>query len=561
MVDDLVLALQGFVDRFARWARLGPTTGVQPRRFLIVQIDGLSNEVFEKALQTRRIPHIARLIKSGRHARSALCVGLPSSTPAFQAAAMYGVRPDIPGFHYYDKRARRELHFPRPGAADFVEQRHADGRRGILEGGSCYGCVFTGGAEHSLLTFSRLMKPTRAGLPLLHLPLSVVLLGWVIVKSLGLTAAALARFVARVAAHARTASPDGFRWLGLKIVFSIWLREMFTLSVSADLYRGVPAIYVNYLDYDVFAHSFGPAHRSAMRALRHIDSSIGQLARIIARVPELKYDLYVLSDHGQTLTRHFASVSGGRSLEDVVRAVLRANVASENISTRSARRPRVGVARQLAGYGRAEAHGLLQRFFNHLEREWHIELPKAQTADEAIRVIAAGPNAFVYFLDAAGPLTVEEIHRRHPGAAPRLSEHPGIGLVLARSAKGPVCWWRGRRASLDGDGSDGPFATRKDRALVLSGLRDLMDMPSAGDLVIYGIGARDRDVSFIDERGAHAGPSESEMQTFIVYPAGVTLPTPLSHPVQLYPHFAAYRGDPGNPREKILRGAQRRRNP
>jgi hypothetical protein len=51
-------------------------------------------------------------------------------------------------------------------------------------------------------------------------------------------------------------------------------------------------------------------------------------------------------------------------------------------------------------------------------------------------------------------------------------------------------------------------------------------------------------VSFIDERGAHAGPSASEMQTFILCPASVTLPAPLNHPVQLYAHFAAYRVDP-----------------
>ena len=68
-----------------------------------------------------------------------------------------------------------------------------------------------------------------------------------------------------------------------------------------------------------------------------------------------------------------------------------------------------------------------------------------------------------------------------------------------------------------------------------------MAMPSAGDLVVYGIGAPENDVSFIDERGAHAGPSESEMRTFIVCPVSVTLPAPLNHPV--HAHFAAYRGD------------------
>jgi hypothetical protein len=213
-----------------------------------------------------------------------MSVGLPSSTPAFQAAAMYGLKPDIPGFHYYDKRARRELHFPEPGAADFVETRHAAGRRGILEGGSCYGCVFTGGADNSLLTFARLMKPTRAGLPLFPLGLSIVLLGWVIAKCISLTAVELARFLLRLTSHPRTAGPEGLWWLGLKIVFSVWVRELFTLSVSADLYRGVPAVYVNYLDYDVFAHAFGPTHRSTLRALHRIDNAIGQLVRIVGRL-------------------------------------------------------------------------------------------------------------------------------------------------------------------------------------------------------------------------------------------------------------------------------------
>jgi len=545
MIDDLVLALQGLVDRLARWARLAPVDDIRRRRFIIVQIDGLSKEVFESALQAGGIPHTARLMGSRRFVRRSMSVGLPSSTPAFQAAAMYGAKPDIPGFHYYDKRAGRELHFPEPGAADFVETRHAAGRRGILEGGSCYGCVFTGGAANNLLTFARLMKPTRAGLPLLRLGLSIVLLGWVVAKCICLTAAELLRFLLRLTSHPGSASAEGLRWLGLKIVFSVWLRELFTMSVSADLYRGVPAVYVNYLDYDVFAHAFGPAHRSAMGALRRIDNAIGQLLRIVDRLPELEYDLYILADHGQTMTRPFPLVSGGRTLEEVTRSILGHGAGPlEDTRPRPSGKPHVGVARQLAGFRRPEAQGLLQRFFNHMERERRVDPRGDQTSPETVRIITAGPNAFVYFLDTPEPLLLEDIERRHPGAAALLSEHPGIGLVLARSATGPVCWWRGREVSLEHDGSDGPFAKREDRQLVLDGLRDLMAMPSAGDLVVYGIGAPESDVSFIEERGAHAGPSEQEMQTFFIHPAAVSVLGPLSHPVELYAHFAAYGEKP-----------------
>src|SRR5262250_2524983 len=110
MLDDLALSLQGLADRIARWARLGPAETTARRGFLVVQIDGLSREVFETALRAGRVPQTARRLADGRLVTHAVSVGLPSSPPAFQAAAMYGVKSDIPGSHYYDKRAQRELH-------------------------------------------------------------------------------------------------------------------------------------------------------------------------------------------------------------------------------------------------------------------------------------------------------------------------------------------------------------------------------------------------------------------------------------------------------------------
>src|SRR5262245_64798740 len=100
--DDLVLRLQRLVDRFARWVRLDRSVDDRLRRFIIVQIDGLSAVAFDKGLAAGQLPHIARLLRTGRLRRQPMSVGLPSSTPAFQLSAMYGVRPDIPGFHYYD---------------------------------------------------------------------------------------------------------------------------------------------------------------------------------------------------------------------------------------------------------------------------------------------------------------------------------------------------------------------------------------------------------------------------------------------------------------------------
>ncbi len=537
-VDDLALGLQHLIDRFIRRVRLGRPPVRGHRRLLIVQIDGLSGVVLERALADGRMPFLRRLLERQHYRLAPLSVGLPSSTPAFQMAAMYGVRPDIPGFHYHDKRRRADVYFPRRGDAARVEQEQAAGRLGIVAGGSAYGCVFTGGARNNLFSFAMIKRPSGAGL--LRACSAFVVLAWVAIKSLVLSAdeviRALLRFVADPVAETRR----GWKWLALKVGISVWIRQLFTLAVSRDLYAGVPAIYVNYLDYDVFAHAYGPGHRLAMRALGRVDRSIHQLWRVCRRVPEHDYDLYVLSDHGQALCRPYQGLNDGRPLERVLFDDFFCPARAHEVSAAPSRGRRLSGG--IKGYRSGHAAGIFQRFLNYLEEDfpWVLgELREARERD-GVRVVTAGPNAFVYFLAEEGPLTIARIDERCPGVADEISRGRGIGFVLARSSEGPLCLWRGTRYRLDAL-HEGPFAGRPDLDVVVEGIRDLMTMPSAGDLVIYGIGAPEGNVSFIPELGAHAGPSPEELHAFVVAPPGVTLPSPLTHPIQLYPHFVAYQ--------------------
>ena len=96
-----------------------------------------------------------------------------------------------------------------------------------------------------------------------------------------------------------------------QIGLSVWVRQFFTAEVARDLYGGVPAIYVNYLDYDVAAHAFGPEDRAAFRSLEFVDRAIHQIGRVLRRVPEHQYDLFILADHGQAGSIPFADLTGG----------------------------------------------------------------------------------------------------------------------------------------------------------------------------------------------------------------------------------------------------------
>lgn len=538
-LDDVVLGLQHLVDRVIRRIRLGPAPSTGDRRLLIVQIDGLSRAVLEQGLAEGRMPFLQKRLDRGEWRTRPMTVGMPTSTPAFQMAAMYGVRPDIPGFHFHDKRRREDVYFPRAGDAALIEARQSAGRRGIVDGGSSYGCVFTGGAADSLFSFAMIKRPTGTGV--VRAVSSFVLLGWVVVKALTLTAVELGRAVLRLLADPVAEWNRGFKSLAIKIGISVWVRQLFNLAASRDIYRGVPVVYVNYLDYDVFSHAYGPRHRRALRALRRVDRSLRHLWRVCRRVPEHRYDIHVLSDHGQAHCTPFEKIAAGRRIERMLfDEVFTGATVREVTPARPAGRHHLAAGIKAFRSGRAP--GVFQRFFNYLEDDFPWVLGELKEARERhnVRVIAAGPNAFVYFLDSPEPLTIQRIEDRWPGVGEILSRCEGIGYVLARGNDGPVCFWRGKRYRLS-TSDPGPFAGRDDAAVVVEGISDLMAMPSAGDLVLYGIDAAAGNVSFIAEIGAHAGPSHDELHTFIIAPDRAPLPESIAHPIQLYPYFMAYQ--------------------
>jgi len=501
--------------------------------------------MLERALDEGHLPFFKRLLGPGGHRVHPMTVGMPTSTPAFQMAAMYGVRPDIPGFHYHDKRRGTDVHFPRAGHAALVEATQAEGRRGILRGGSVYGCVFTGGAENDLFSFAKLKRPSSRGL--LRALSAFVIVGWVVWKSVALTLAQLAKALLHVLTHPRGAGQHWQRVM-IRIGISVWVRELFTGSVARDLYDGVPAIYVNYLDYDVAAHAFGPHHRAALRSLRYVDSSIRQLRRVLRRVPEHQYDLFILSDHGQAPCTPYSALTGGARFER--------RLFDEFLDPASAGQPAAATGRQpgythgFVGY-RIGDRGAFGRVMHYVDRAFEKGLEQREAYERrGVRVISAGPNAFVYVTDTPEPLTIDLFEKRFPGVAADISCSPGVGFVLARSEQGPVCFWRGARYQLGRD-DPGPFAGREDRDLILSDVADLVAMPSAGDLVIYGTDAPEGHVSYIPEVGGHAGPSAEEFHTFIVAHSRARVPT-ITHPVQLYPLFSAYQDsghEPAHDRE------------
>jgi hypothetical protein len=532
-LEDTVLSLQHWFDRLIRRLRRGAPPPVTQRRFVIVQIDGLSRNVLDKALAAGRMPFLRQLLRRKDHRLQPMSVGLPTSTPAFQMSTMYGVRPpDIPGFHYYSRERGGDIHFPRRGHAAWVEEKLAAGRRGILHSGSAYGCVFTGGAENSFFTFAKLTQPSGRGVLAALSPFLV--LAWACAASSVRTLIELVKIAPHLADPKKR--QQSRRWFAIKVGISVWIRGFFTMATSRDLYAGVPAVYVNYVDYDEAAHAFGPQSRAALVTLTRVDRALRQLWRVVRRVPEHQYDFYVLADHGQTPCKPYREINGGQRFERWIFDQLLSDHPHPSKPDASAQQALAhGIRSRKRG-----VPGFFQRYLNYVDEDYMRRQDPEAYERGGVRVISAGPNAFLYLVDSKKPFGLDALEQRFPGLAEKLSQSAGVGLVLARSDRGPVCFSRGKRYFFS-ELAAGPFEGRADAALVVRGIGDLMAMPSAGDFVIYGTGAAEGHVSFIPENGSHAGPSADEMNTFIVHPSKVALPASITHPAQLYDHFIRYQ--------------------
>ncbi len=310
--DDLFLRAQAAIDRLVRRLRLGAAPVSDRRRLLIVQIDGLSRTVLKHALARGHMPVLRDLVEGGQFRLQPMTVGMPTSTPAFHMATMYGVQPDIPGLPL-PRQAPAHRH-PLPAGGPRGVRRGQPGRepRRHPAGGSVYGCAFTGGAENDFFSFARLTRPRRPGL--LRVLSAFVLVGWVAAKCAALTGGR-----AHPDARPRRPAPGPARaawlWFKKRVAVSVWTRQWFTFAVARDIYDGVPAIYVNYLDYDEGAHAFGPRSGHAFAGLRAIDRSLRQIRRALRRVPGYRYDLYVLADHGQAACTPYSGLAAGRRFE------------------------------------------------------------------------------------------------------------------------------------------------------------------------------------------------------------------------------------------------------
>lgn len=297
----------------------------EDRGLVLIQIDALSHRLLTRALEDGQMPFLKSLIDSGRYRLLSTYSGMPCCTPAVQAELFYGVPGSIPSFQFLDRQTRRIFTMHTPWDASEMEKRLSEQGRGLMEGGSCYSNIFTGGAAEPHFSIASL------GLA----PIFARRQAYVFLLGVLLHVFSLLRIVALLVVEFFLAIIDFFRgitrgrdlWKELRFVPSraamiILLREIIYIGVRMDIARGLPIIQCNFMGYHDTSHRRGATSRFARWTLGGIDYTIKRIARAAFHNQRRRYDVWIYSDHGQEDTVPYRKVKGV-AIQDKVAEILK----------------------------------------------------------------------------------------------------------------------------------------------------------------------------------------------------------------------------------------------
>jgi len=538
VLNTLVSGLLGINDddsfyrNVVRWLerRRVPVSDLSEPGTILIQIDGLAEPILRREIEAGGLPTLGRWLASSSHRLVRWECDVPSMTSSGQSGILYGNNANIPAFRWYEKPSGRLLVSNHPRDAYLIDQRQATEHALLRDHGSSVGNIFAGGAEHCVVTMSRLISESGHFTARAQDLYDYFVNPYNLYRALGAMVWELVvEWSEAWRQRLRNVQPRmdrGGSYPLVRAVTSVLLRDITTWMLVADMFSGRRVAYADYLGYDEVAHHAGPATSDARCTLRKMEGQLRQLESAARQAPR-RYRFVVLSDHGQSTGATFRQ-RYGETLDQLVHRLMES-----------------GADVQLAGgsgEGRGQVHALLNeavkaggavgRGMRKLADR--LDLAQSDAVDPATRkraqveqadvvVCASGNLGLVYFARQPGRLSLEAIERDHPGLLQGLVQHPGIGFLLVFSEKsgGPLVLSAQGRRDLNDDRvqGDDPLASFSPHTAAF--LRRLSSFPDVGDIVVNSaLDPETAQVAAFEELiGCHGGAGGLQTSPFVLYPA------------------------------------------
>ncbi|WP_432875019.1 alkaline phosphatase family protein [Kribbella sp. CA-245084] len=489
---------------------------------IFVQLDGVPFPVMRWKLLAATLPTMARWVRDDGYRLVEWTPVLPPTTPASQLGILHGRIDGVPAFRWYDRALGRVLVANRTADAAEIERRASDGRGLLADGGVSISNLFSGDAERSVLTMSKI-ELARGSADTRRRA------AWYLARPDGF-AGSLSGAVAEIARErfesrrqrrldVRPRGERGWLFAGMRAVTNVVLRDLNTALVAEEMMHGTRVVYVDYVDYDEVAHHAGALRPESLGTLDRLDRVLACLEAVAAAAPR-PYRLVILSDHGQSQGTIFAD-RHGIDLAAVCSQLTAAQVETVEQSVEGWGRLN-GLLADLAGGG----SGTERVAHRAALRVQHRAAPPAVTTNSELVVLGSGNLGLVYAAEERR-LTMEDITDRWPALIPGLVDHDGIGFIAVMStehgplALGPSGVHRLSDAKVTGVDPLEPFGPHASADLLRA-----VSMPEAPDLYVNSSVDKDTgEVSAFEGLvGSHGGLGGWQGRALLLAPPDLVIP-------------------------------------
>jgi hypothetical protein len=498
-------------------------TEPRPRGLLVVQLDGVSREVVERALVSGQAPNLDHWL-GDTHRLHTWWSTVPSTTPASMAGFLHGDDEQVAAFRWWDRGERRLLATSKPADSELIEGRFNAGQGLLRDGGAAVSTTYTGGAAESYLTMSQAVSTRRLGSgsdyvsffarPFLLLSTLLLTFGEM-VKELYQGRRQRVRGV-------EPRIPRTGAYVLLRGVTNVLLRRLNLSVVAEQMSRGRPVVYVDFVDYDEIAHHAGPERPESMDAVEGLDTVLGHLQHVAASV-DTAYELVVVSDHGQSLGQTFEQLTG-QSLADRIAELMRSGGVDRVESTAG---EEWGPVNALVSSVLSPRRGRPDSLVLGPDRTHTTSGPAAVSGDLPELAVTGGGNlGMVWFPRLPSRPNVDAVNDAWPHVLPGLISTPGVGLVMVLGGTGsPLVFGpRGVRDLATGEVLDGEDPLVGYPSRTAADLARVGVLPHCGDLVLIStVDAFGRIHAFEEQVGSHGGIGGPQNHAILIHPEAWSL--------------------------------------
>ena len=494
---------------------------------VILQIDGLAHPILAARMRAGSVNNLASWVRSGTHKLSRWEAILPSMTSASQAGILHGNNDGIPAFRWYERDRNHLMASSNPTDATLIVSRISNGEGLLSNNGASICNLMTGDATRSYLTTASI-KAEGGGIGE-----SKAFLGFFFSPSGYLRSFTLflGEFIKELSQARRTrrsgVQPQmhrGAKYAGMRAASNVILRDVNVALIIDEMYRGTNVIYADFTDYDELAHHCGPERVESFQALDGVDQAIGTLVKATEEAPR-PYKFVVLSDHGQSLGATFKQ-RYGKSLGEYIRELMggRATVVQSTSKAEGSMFVNAFLSEitKAKGVGptvaRAALSGKTTDGVVNLDAD---DEPPAAADESSIAVVGSGNLGLVWFTGNDHRLTVEELEALHPGLIASVAAHPGVAMLMVRSAEhGAVVFGPKGTRYLDQDRVEGEDPAALFGPNTVMSLKREDAMTHAPDLLLLSQYNPDLgEVAAFEELiGSHGGLGGPQTEPFILHP-------------------------------------------